>query len=553
MDIEGRNVLILGGTGLVGMAVARNLLEHRPARLGIAGLQEEDAREAVRTLSSEPGGDEVEIVPEWGDIFLPESKKEASRRELLNNEESRAELLDELFGSLDSAAYDRSALIQLLERQRPDILIDGVNTATAIAYQNVFASAERVRRKAREEGGASAAEVEAHLSTLHLPQLIRHVQYMLEGMRRADTSVYLKIGTSGTGGMGLNVPFTHSEERPSRELLAKSSVAGAHTLLLYLMARTPEAPVVKEVKPTAAIAWKEIEYGPVHRGGDPIARYDASSPMPVEEALNDPSEEAWEETGEVIESVYLDAGENGLFSLGEFEAISSLGLMELVTPEEIADVIESEILGRPTGRDIIAALDASSMGPSYRAGVMRESALRQMESLEEEHDVRSVAFEMLGPPRLSKLLFEAEILRRACTDVREAMNLDETEVARRAREIVGEDDRLRSDVLSIGLPILLPGGDRMLRGPDVKVAPEDDGDPRDTRWSEQGWVDLRPQCWVRWRRRCRQFVHREVDPPGPEMGSREDLDVRARSGEIRPGALAAFVFRTEDGGARIKR
>ena len=553
MDIEGRNVLILGGTGLVGMAVARNLMEHRPARLGIAGLREEEAREAVRTLSSEPGGDEVEIVPEWGDVFLPESKKEASRRELLSNEESRAELLDELFGSLDSAAYDRSALIQLLERQRPDILIDGVNTATAIAYQNVFASAERVRRKAREEGGASAAEVEAHLSTLHLPQLIRHVQYMLEGMRRADTSVYLKIGTSGTGGMGLNVPFTHSEERPSRELLAKSSVAGAHSLLLFLMARTPEAPVVKEVKPTAAIAWKEIEYGPVQRGGDPISRYDASSPMAVEEALDDPSEEAWEETGGVIESVYLDAGENGLFSLGEFEAISSLGLMELVTPEEIADVIEAEILGRPTGRDIIAALDASSMGPSYRAGVMRESALRQMESLEEEHGVRSVAFEMLGPPRLSKLLFEAEVLRRACSDVREAANLDETDVARRAREIVGEDDRLRSDVLSIGLPILLPDGERMLRGPEVKVAPEDDGDPRDTRWSEQGWVDLRPRCWVRWRRRCRQFLHREVDPPGPEMGSRQDLDVRARSGEIRPGALAGFVFRTEDGGARIKR
>ncbi len=553
MDIEGRNVLILGGTGLVGMAVARNLLEHRPARLGVAGLSEEEAREAARTLSSEPGGDEVEIVPEWGDIFLPESKKEASRRELLGSEDSRAELLDELFGGLGSAAYDRSALIRMLERQQPDILIDGVNTATAIAYQNVFASAERVRRKSRQEGGASTAEVEAHLSTLHLPQLIRHVQYMLEGMRRAETSVYLKIGTSGTGGMGLNVPFTHSEERPSRELLAKASVAGAHTLLLFLMARTPEAPVVKEVKPTAAVAWKEIEYGPVRRGGEPIARYDASSAMPVEEALDDSAGEAWEATGDVIESVYLDAGENGLFSLGEFEAISSLGLMELVTPEEIADVIEAEILGRPTGRDVIAALDASSMGPSYRAGVMREAALREMEALEERHGVRSVAFEMLGPPRLSKLLFEAEILRRACDSVEEAAGLDAADLARRTRGIVGRDDRLRSDILSIGIPVLLPDGQRMLRGPEVKVAPGPDDDPRDARWSEHGWVDLRPECWERWRRRCREFLEREVDSPGPETGSGQDLDVRARSGELRPGALAAFVFRTEDGGERMKR
>jgi hypothetical protein len=64
-------------------------------------------------------------------------------------------------------------------------------------------------------------------------------------MRRAGTASYLKVGTSGTGGMGLNIPFTHSEERPSRMLLAKSSVAGAHSLLLYLMARTPGAPAVK--------------------------------------------------------------------------------------------------------------------------------------------------------------------------------------------------------------------------------------------------------------------------------------------------------------------
>ncbi|GAB1431355.1 hypothetical protein MASR2M18_21900 [Ignavibacteria bacterium] len=57
--------------------------------------------------------------------------------------------------------------------------------------------------------------------------------------------------------MGLNIPFTHSEEQPSRVLLAKSAVAGAQTLLLFLMARTPDSPIVKEIKPSAAIAWKE--------------------------------------------------------------------------------------------------------------------------------------------------------------------------------------------------------------------------------------------------------------------------------------------------------
>ena len=88
--------------------------------------------------------------------------------------------------------------------------------------------------------------------------------------------------------MGLNIPYTHSEERPSRTLLSKSSIAGAHSMLLYLLARTPEAPIVKEIKPAAAIAWKRIGAGPVLRRGHPIRLYDCppERALDVEEALS---------------------------------------------------------------------------------------------------------------------------------------------------------------------------------------------------------------------------------------------------------------------------
>ena len=91
----------------------------------------------------------------------------------------------------------------------------------------------------------------------------------------------MKIGTSGTGGMGLNIPYTHSEEKPSRVLLSKSALAGAHTLLLFLMARTPDGPITKEIKPAAAIAWKRIGYGEILRGGRPVPLYDAEPAAPA--------------------------------------------------------------------------------------------------------------------------------------------------------------------------------------------------------------------------------------------------------------------------------
>lgn len=553
MDVEGRDVVLLGGTGLVGTAIARRLLGRGPARLVVCGLREPEARAAVEELGTHPDAGDVELVAEHGDLFLREEHKGTSRSDLLATPDGRRQLLADIFGPLDRDAYDRSALAALLERHRPDLLVDCVNTATAIAYQDVFTSATSLRRSLEAGEGPSRQEIETHLSSLYLPQLIRHIQILVEAMKRAETDAYVKIGTSGTGGMGLNIPFTHSEERPSATLLAKASVAGAHSLLLFLMGRTPGAPAVKEVKPTAAVAWKRIAYGPIRRAGRPVGRYDAREAVPVERALGAPPEGAWEDTGEVLESVYLDAGENGLFSRGEFECISTLRMMEIVTPEEIADTVLAEIEGRPTGRDIVGALDAASFGPTYRAGVLREAALRKMEELEAEHGVRSVAFEMLGPPRLSKLLFEGALLERLYEDVASAAALDPDGTAERAEEAIREDRRLRSDVLSVGLPILLSDGERVLRGPEMKVAPGPAEELDVDRCAERGWVDLRPTSWERWAERCRGYLREQVRSPGPEHGSATDLDVRARTGEIRPGLLAGWVFRVEDEGGRAKR
>src|SRR5690606_11477021 len=210
---------------------------------------------------------------------------------VLGDAANRKLLLDDLLGELTDDVVRRSALGALLARHRPELVVDCVNTATAFAYQNMFASGLALRAEAHA-GRVDAERVERHLATLYLPQLIRHVQIALEAMRRAGTLLYIKVGTSGTGGMGLNIPFTHSEERPSRTLLAKAGVAGAHTLLLYLMARTPDGPAVKEVKPTAAISWKAIGYGEVRRGGRPIPRCDAVRALPLGDAFGDAATDA---------------------------------------------------------------------------------------------------------------------------------------------------------------------------------------------------------------------------------------------------------------------
>jgi NAD(P)-dependent dehydrogenase (short-subunit alcohol dehydrogenase family) len=551
MEIRGSRILLLGGSGLVGTALARQLLPLKPALVVISGLTREEAEGGVEELRRDPDADGVELAAEWGDIFLPEELKDIRRRDIVEDPRARAQILDDLLGPLSEDVIERSALGRIIARHRPEVIVDTINTATAFAYQNAFDSASDLRDKARR-GEADLDAVETHLATMYLPQLIRHVQLALEVMKRARTQVYVKVGTAGTGGMGLNIPFTHSEERPSRVLLAKSSIAGAHTLLLYLMARTPGAPTVKEIKPTAAISWKSIGFGDVKRGGKPIRRVDAVAPVAAGELGNGAAEGSWRDTGQALTGVFVDSGENGLFSPPEFETLTALGLMEFITPEEIAQDVVREIRGQPTGHDVVAALDASTSGPTYRAGVLRQSAMARMEELEREHGQESVAYEMLGPPRLSKLLFEAAILGRLTGGSLDAAALlDPEAAAERAEALVLEDAELRTSILSIGLPVLLRDGERALRGADVKVAPEP-GEPWE-RVVENGWVDLRPASWARWRARV-DAICRRLDCCGDAtVGSRWDVEPWERARRVRPGALAAWVFRHEDRGERIKR
>jgi hypothetical protein len=232
--------------------------------------------------------------------------------------------------------------------------------------------------------------------------------------------------------------------------------------------------------------------------------------------------------------------------------------MEFVTPEEIARVISFEIEGGNTGHDIVNALDNAVLGPTYRAGLMRHWALERMMELEEEGATRSVAFEMLGPPRNSKLLFEAHLLREAFVTMTAVRDATPDEVADRLVALLEETPRLASEILAVGLPVLLPTGE-ILRGPEVivparceeeRVTPE-----RLETWAEAGWVDLRPANCARWIERFGR-IHEEVCRIPPEDTSSRYLR-HARfwdeAKRIQPGKIVGWILSVEEQGARFKR
>jgi hypothetical protein len=542
LNIKGRDVLVLGGSGLVGLAVCRQVLERCPRRLQIHALRQPEAEEARRELLREAGG--AEIAVSGGDVFG------------LDGEFPDLQRIWAQLGPLEDDHLPTYRLYRLLAETRPDIVIDCVNTATAIAYRDVFAAAENVWR---EVGGEelNRASVLRLLQALYIPRLIRHIQVLYRGMTDAATKVYVKIGTSGTGGMGLNIPYTHAEEKPSRVLLSKSAIAGAHSMLLFLMARTPGAPITKEIKPAAAIAWKRIARGPVARRGIPIHRVEAR-PRSLGATFSTHDAGAAELKDEPLETVFIDTGENGIFSLEEFALLTTAEQMEFVTPEEIAAALVFEIEGGNTGHDVINALDNAVYGPTYRAGLMRHWALERMNELEQEGETRSVAFEMLGPPRNSKLLFEAHLLREAFGTMTAVRTATPDEVAGALDRLVRERPALANEVVAVGIPILLASGE-ILRGPEVIVPPaacEVTVTPELLEaWVHDGWVDLRRPSCERWIGRF-QAIHDEMEAIPEEDTSSRYLRNRRFWDEdkgIQPGKIVGWVLAKEEMGGRIKR
>ncbi|MHC4549524.1 MAG: hypothetical protein ACYTEZ_12190 [Planctomycetota bacterium] len=581
------SVCVLGGAGLVGYQVCRRLLRDGVTRrLSVISLRRNEVQRAVADLREE--FPEAELVGRYGNLFargcladgdteavasVPDRRDPAQRRELL------ADIYEDF-----EDARDHSAVTALMRELKPAAVVDCINTATAISYQDVPTAAKRLMADLGLRGTAKSADhlqedVEGLLASIEVPQLILHVRLLHEALTEAGTEVYVKVGTTGTGGMGLNIPYTHGEDKPSPTLMAKTAVAFAHTGLLFLAARTEGGPVFKELKPAAMVGYRQVAVHEVpgyvwEREGDRFAkRYALARPLyqaraaALDEALDTrPDTSAFEVCQDAdgkprtLRLACVNTGENGWFAHGEFEAITALDQMEMITPEEIARATVQELGGLSTGTDVLAALDASILGPTYKGGLLRQVALDRILEIEVEGSVPSIAIGDLGPPQLSKYLFELYLMRAAYEMLEAAaVGLRGPDAGQRLEQVLEQRPDLRDAIVSVGIPILLPDGQTYLRGPEIKIPGYDPGEkPRPATPAEidayaaKGWVDLRARNLLRWADRLDHVVGSRrggsagaSDAMGQESYGRDDF---------RIGEVVAWVFANEPEfrGFRIK-
>ncbi|HUP47852.1 MAG TPA: hypothetical protein VNA04_03580, partial [Thermoanaerobaculia bacterium] len=380
-------ILILGGGGMVGLQVAREAArELRPRRIVISALTQREVDEAVVLLSKETKG--IDLAGAAADIFLPQSLQGKDRASIIEDRDDFDALFAESFSP--DADHRGSAFHKLIERHRPDVIVDCINTATAISYQDVFTVSRRTKLLLDaldgRPGPVDAAELAPLIRSVRellvaqgVPQITRHILFLHRALEEGSVRVYVKVGTTGTGGMGINIPYTHSEDKPSPQLLAKSAIGFAHTGLLFLLARTPggggesHGAIVKEIKPGAMIGFKRLGETHIRLRGEREPAFLLNARDEEIGAILETRQPAdrygrWGDSDVPLKIIGADTGENGFFSIGEFQAITYPRQMEYVTPEEVARTAVLEILGASTGRDVLSAIDGAITEPSYRAG-----------------------------------------------------------------------------------------------------------------------------------------------------------------------------------------
>lgn len=547
--IKGSTILLLGA-GQIGRAACVEILKREPKTLYLHCLTDQESQESVRWIKNNVRSIRSEMIPCCGDVLVGRPMQDA--------DSLRAEI-DYRFGVFDERVYQTSQLWRLIEDIRPDMILDGINTATVIGYGHDPYTTSRELRDVfvgdRMPDAARIMELIAQsLLSEAIPQLVRFTQVLYKAMMEFGVHRYVKISTSGLGGMGFNIPYTHGDPGEpclSIKLLGKVASAGILNQLLWTLSHTPGIDI-KVIVPTALVGWEGITTDIKSRSKgttSPIPMYDCEQPLDLSSDSVFTDHQPIE-LQEPLNMVGILSGENDLYGIGDITTITTLGQMGCITKEEVG-VAAAEALDGNSRYDICSAMDTACLGPSFKAAFHRQSMLATMNDLDREMNGHSVAIGNLGP-RVTKHLWELEILRMVAGSLRVIAERDPVLLAQDAEHLIlHQNPPLRRKILSVKMPILLEGN-RILLGAQCHVpgSKADNGSENMETWAEQGWVDIRAGRMRYWQDQMRFAMEMHAKYSESDSGlPLSNWESVSLNGSFDVGEVLGFIY-TINGGNR---
>ncbi len=247
---------------------------------------------------------------------------------------------------------EKKALADCISQHQPDLVINAINLATIFSDQ----------------------------PPTHYQEIISFYLELYQALADLKKSAhYIHIGTTGTGGLGFNVPFSHGEKLEELSLIHKAAFAGIGTGLLTILSRSfPTNQVtISELKPGMAIFNQSI----------------------TQASYKD------------CRLVLIDGGENGQYTYNELAILTAF--MDFTTTDRIVQETLAIIHGRPeqeqiASHDLVATTNQAILRMNQQDQEQLEHILSQLKA---ESGVQAIiATGALGPPSLTGNLIIGRLL-----------------------------------------------------------------------------------------------------------------------------------------------
>lgn len=534
--LSGSTVLILGA-GQVGVETAVQCLKEGVKNIILHCLTADEAALAAAEVGKQRN-DSVTIRQSHGNVLLP--SKLATLPGIAADSAEEAELLNYLYGQLTPELVKSSLLYQLVDQFHPIFIVDAINMATAVGYRQCL---YETVRSALADGESVSSHVNAIARSLPVPQLVRFIQTLQQAMKDFKVERYVKVSTTGLGGMGFNIMYTHGdlgEPGLSTKLLGKISAAGILHQLLWTLRHTPGFKI-NMVVPAALIGWGAVAQRSIVPADRPLVDCD---PIPIVNlSASEPLGVLTKVRmlyGKTIASTVVASGENGDYALHDMAAITAPGQMGCITKEEVATAVLKALQGNEE-HCLLAAMDQAQLRDSANGYHHRRELIDTMQQMVDSRGIPSPSLLNLGP-RVAKLLWELEIISRVCPMLRQAVELSSDELTARCQQLIKDSENHRQMVLSLNLPIITNDFIFLSSSEPVTLS---DLEGR----ADKQCVDLRRSNISRWQEAFRRIINSIDSGEVPSFSNWQDV---APDYPIKPGELLGYWFTLSGGGKKVE-
>ena len=483
------NTILVIGTGQIGKATLLRLLKNQPKKVVVHNLTQKESEDSINLFS--PLFKKTKFIESHGNIFMPYKLKDLTRQDLINHSK---EIIEYFYSELSEELLKRSTIYNLISKYRPDIIIDAVNSATFLG--NAY-NPEKEKNLFDKNSTKCCENLMVDDFVTKIINFVSGLKYALECY---PVKRYIKVSTTGLGGMGLNIPYTHGDNPQfnlSYALMGKVSASGVMHQLLWSLAHTPGFNI-SLVVPGTFVGLDSVKDEPVDNSYGFVRKRKTSFVYLLK--LGEELKYARKEDDALLHFPVVRAGENHVYSEKELKLLTAIGQMEAITKEEVAKAV-TDIVAGDNRNDLFVAMDKATLQPTYAGHKMVDEAIKKLQKFGYEY---GVATGNLGG-RTAKHLYELHCIKQVAPTVKDVLD---NNLVKKVNDYVLKNNELTCEMISLGIPVIFQNKDIAIG--EYTLLPEAGAEKKITkehleRWRSQCWVDLSKNNLAKWQKLFREI------------------------------------------------